>query len=184
MLARGGEGASFESIVGAGAVGANPHGRPEGVVLAPGTLVVVDWGCVVDGYCSDCTRTFSTGDLPDELERIYEVCLAAQQRAVGGIRAGVSGVDADLLARQPIEDAGYGAQFGHGLGHGVGLMVHEAPRLSTESTDVLVPGHVVTVEPGIYLEGNAGVRIEDLVVVTDDGAEVLTSLPKELHTLS
>jgi Xaa-Pro aminopeptidase len=184
MLARGGEGASFESIVGAGAVGANPHGRPEGVVLEPGTLVVVDWGCTVDGYCSDCTRTFSTGELPDELERIYEVCLEAQQRALDGIKPGVSGVDADRLARQPIEDAGYGSHFGHGLGHGVGLMVHEAPRLSSESTDVLEQGHVVTVEPGIYLEGNAGVRIEDLVVVTEGGCDVLTTLPKELHTLS
>ena len=184
MLERGGEGASFESIVGAGPVGANPHGRPEGAVLEPGTLVVVDWGCVADGYCSDCTRTFSTGELPDELERIYEVCRVAQQRAVDGIRAGISGVDADLLARQPIEDDGYGAQFGHGLGHGVGLLVHEAPRLSTESSDVLEPGNVVTVEPGIYLEGTAGVRIEDLVVVMEDGPEVLTSLPKELHTLS
>jgi Xaa-Pro aminopeptidase len=184
MLERGGEGASFESIVGAGQIGANPHGRPQGVALEPGTLVVVDWGCMVDGYCSDCTRTFSTGELPDELERIYEVCRAAQQRAVDGIRAGVSGVDADLLARQPIDDAGYGAQFGHGLGHGVGLLVHEAPRLSTESSDVLVPGNVVTVEPGIYLEGKAGVRIEDLAVITEDGVEVLTSLPKELHTLS
>jgi len=184
MRVRGGEGASFESIVGAGAVGANPHGRPAGVLLEPGTLVVVDWGCIVDGYCSDCTRTFSTGELPDELEEIYELCRAAQQRAVDGIKAGVSGVDADLLARQPIDDAGYGAQFGHGLGHGVGLLVHEAPRLSTESNDVLAPGNVVTVEPGIYLEGKAGVRIEDLLVVTEHGADVLTSLPKELHTLS
>jgi Xaa-Pro aminopeptidase len=183
MLAHGGDGASFESIVGAGAVGANPHGRPEGVVLEPGTLVVVDWGCVVDGYCSDCTRTFSTGELPDELERIYEICLEAQQRAVDGIKAGVSGVEADHLAREPIEDAGYGAQFGHGLGHGVGLMVHEAPRLSAESSDILEPGHVITIEPGIYLEGNAGVRIEDLAVVTEDGLDVYTSLPKELHTL-
>jgi Xaa-Pro aminopeptidase len=184
MVMRGGEGAAFDSIVGAGPVGANPHGRPEGVVLEPGALVVVDWGCIVDGYCSDCTRTFSTGDLPDELEQIYEVCLGAQQRAVNGIKAGLSGVDADLLARQPIEDAGYGAQFGHGLGHGVGLMVHEGPRLSQESNDVLEPGNVVTIEPGIYLERNAGVRIEDLAVVTEEGLELFTKLSKELQTLS
>ncbi len=162
MILGGAEGASFGSIVGPGPLGANPHGRPNGTVLEKGTLVVVDWGCIVDGYCSDCTRTFSTGELPDELERIYDVCLAAEERAVEGIKAGMSGVDADLLARQPIEDDGYGAQFGHGLGHGVGLLVHEAPRLSRESTDVLRPGNVVTIEPGIYLEGNAGVRIEDL----------------------
>jgi Xaa-Pro aminopeptidase len=184
MVARGAEGAAFESIVGAGPVGANPHGRPEGAVLEPGTLVVVDWGCVVDGYCSDCTRTFSTGGLPDELERIYEVCREAQQRALDGLAPGVSGVDADRLARQPIEDAGYGGRFGHGLGHGVGLLVHEAPRLSQESSDVLEPGNVVTVEPGIYLEGQAGVRIEDLIALTQDGVDVYTTLPKDLHTLS
>ena len=184
MVLRGAEGASFEAMVGPFALGANPHARPDGTVLEPGTLVVVDWGCVVDGYCSDCTRTFSTGSLPGELQEIYDVCREAQQRAVDGISAGLTGVEADALAREPIEEAGYGAEFGHGLGHGVGLLVHEAPRLSPESSDVLVPGNVVTIEPGIYLDGVAGVRIEDLAVVTDGGIEVYTSHTKDLVTLS
>src|SRR5581483_5780593 len=134
----------------------------------------------VDGYNSDCTRTFSTGELPGRLREIYDVCLDAQKKAVAGIKAGMTGIDADALARDPIEAAGYGANFGHGLGHGVGLAVHEAPRLSTESPDTLVAGHAVTIEPGIYLPGEGGVRIEDLAIVRDDGVELLTSFPKEL----
>jgi Xaa-Pro aminopeptidase len=138
----------------------------------------------VDGYCSDCTRTLSTGRLPDRLREIYELCLAAQVRACENIEAGMTGVAADALAREPIADAGYGEHFGHGLGHGVGLLVHEAPRLSTESDDVLEPGHVVTVEPGIYLKGLGGVRIEDLAIVREDRLELLTSFPKALIEVS
>jgi Xaa-Pro aminopeptidase len=171
---------SFETMVGAGPDGAHPHLEPGDRVLEPGTTVVVDWGCVVDGYCSDCTRTFATGELPDELERAYAACLDAQLAAVGAIRAGLTGVEADALARERIAEAGFGDEFGHGLGHGVGLLVHEAPRLSTESSDTLESGNVVTIEPGIYLPGLGGVRIEDLAVVRDDGVELLTSLPKEL----
>jgi len=174
---------AFESIVAPGPQGALPHGRPNGSVVEAGTLVVVDWGAVVDGYASDCTRTVATGELPDELRRIYDVCLAAQLAAVDGIRAGVTGVEADALAREPIAEAGYGEKFGHGLGHGVGLLVHEAPRLSTESPDTLEPGNVVTIEPGIYLPGLGGVRIEDLAVVTEDGLDVLTTVPKELRVV-
>ena len=122
----------------------------------------------------------STGGLPERLRQAYEVCLAAQKRACANIKAGMTGVDADLLAREPIEDSGFGENFGHGLGHGVGLAVHEAPRLSTESTDTLEVGHVVTIEPGIYLEGLGGVRIEDLAVVREHGVDLLTSFPKEL----
>jgi len=178
--AHGADDRSFESIVASGPRGALPHGRPTDAVIEKRTLVTVDWGVVVDGYYSDCTRTFSTGDLPGRLREIYEVCLDAQKRAVAGIKAGMAGDEADALARDPIEAAGYGANFGHGLGHGVGLEVHEAPRLSTESTDTLVPGHAVTIEPGIYLPGEGGVRIEDLAIVRDDGVELLTSFPKEL----
>jgi Xaa-Pro aminopeptidase len=134
----------------------------------------------VDGYCSDCTRTFSTGRLPDRLREAYEVCLAAQKRACANIKAGLTGIEADALARDPIDEAGFGENFGHGLGHGVGLQVHEAPRLSTESTDTLEPGQAVTIEPGIYLEGLGGVRIEDLAIVREGGADLLTSFPKEL----
>ncbi len=143
-------------------------------------LVTVDWGVTHAGYHSDCTRTFSTGGLADELHRIYDICLEAQQRACDGIRAGMTGIEADAIARVPIAEAGYGENFGHGLGHGVGMHVHEAPRLSPESEDVLEDGHVVTIEPGIYVAGVGGVRIEDLAVVRADGAELLTSFPKEL----
>jgi Xaa-Pro aminopeptidase len=143
-------------------------------------LVVIDFGVRIDGYCSDCTRTLSTGAIPDRLRRAYDVCLAAQQAAVAGIRPTMTGVEADRIARSLIQSEGFGDAFGHGLGHGVGLEIHEAPRLSTESGDTLQTGNVVTIEPGIYLEGVGGVRIEDLAIVTDDGVEVVTSFPKAL----
>lgn len=172
---------AFESIVASGPNGAHPHGRPTDRIVEKGTLVTVDWGVEVDGYNSDCTRTFSTGGtLPDRLREAYDVCLAAQLRAVSGIRAGLTGVEADALAREPIAAAGFGENFGHGLGHGIGMMVHEAPRLSTESTDTLQPGHAVTIEPGIYLSGLGGVRIEDLAIVRESGVDLLTSFPKDL----
>jgi Xaa-Pro aminopeptidase len=180
LHAHGADGLAFESVVAAGANGALPHADPTDQIVGRGTLVTIDWGVRVDGYCSDCTRTFSTGGLPDRLRRIYDVCLEAQLRAVAGIKAGMTGLEADALAREPITDAGFGAEFGHGLGHGIGLAVHEAPRLSTESTDTLEAGHCVTIEPGIYVSGVGGVRIEDLAVVRDDGVQVLTSFPKEL----
>ena len=180
LHAHGADGLAFESVVAAGANGALPHADPTDQIVGRGMLVTIDWGVRVDGYCSDCTRTFSTGGLPDRLRRIYDVCLEAQLRAVAGIKAGMTGVEADALAREPITDAGFGAEFGHGLGHGIGLAVHEAPRLSTESTDTLEAGHCVTIEPGIYVSGVGGVRIEDLAVVRDDGVQVLTSFPKEL----
>jgi Xaa-Pro aminopeptidase len=180
LHAHGADEQSFDSIVASGPNGALPHAHPTDRIVERSELVTVDWGVRVDGYCSDCTRTFSTGGISDKLREIYDVTLEAQQRAVANIKAGLTGVEADALARDPITDAGYGVNFGHGLGHGVGLMVHEAPRLSTESTDVLKNGHAVTVEPGIYLPGVGGVRIEDLAIVRDDGLQVLTSFPKEL----
>jgi len=180
LHAHGADELSFDSIVASGPNGALPHAHPTERIVERGTLVTVDWGVRVDGYCSDCTRTVSTGGLPDKLRRAFDVCLEAQKRACANIKAGMTGVDADALARGPITDAGFGENFGHGLGHGVGLMVHEAPRLSTESTDTLEPGHVVTIEPGIYLEGVGGCRVEDLAVVRDDRVELLTSFPKEL----
>jgi len=180
LHAHGADGLAFESVVAAGTNGALPHADPTDQIVGRGMLVTIDWGVRADGYCSDCTRTFSTGGLPDRLRRIYDVCLEAQLRAVAGIKAGMTGIEADALAREPITDAGFGAEFGHGLGHGIGLAVHEAPRLSTESTDTLEAGHCVTIEPGIYVSGVGGVRIEDLAVVRDDGVQVLTSFPKEL----
>jgi len=180
LHAHGADDLSFDSIVASGPNGAMPHAHPTERIIDRGTLVTVDWGARVDGYYSDCTRTFSTGRLPDRLREAYDVCLAAQQHACANIKAGMSGVEADELARAPIADAGFGANFGHGLGHGVGLQVHEAPRLSPESEDTLAAGHAVTIEPGIYLEGLGGVRIEDLAIVREDGVELLTSFPKEL----
>ncbi|HWB22382.1 MAG TPA: Xaa-Pro peptidase family protein [Gaiellaceae bacterium] len=175
---------SFETAIAAGPNGALPHAAPGDHTIALGTLVVADWGARLGGYCSDCTRTLSTGEPPKELERIYEVCLEAQLAAVAGIRPGMTGAEADRIARDVIEEAGYGERFGHGLGHGVGVAIHEAPRLSTESSDVLEVGNVVTIEPGIYLPGLGGVRIEDLAVVTETGVELLTSFPKDLITVN
>jgi Xaa-Pro aminopeptidase len=179
----GAHGLSFPVVVAAGPTGAAPHAKPGDRRIEAGETVVVDAGAVLDGYCSDCTRTFATGPLPSELERAYHVCLDAQLAGLAAVRAGVSGRDADAAARDVIDAAGFGDAFGHGLGHGVGLEVHEEPVLRRESTDVLAPGTVVSVEPGIYLSGLGGIRIEDLVVVTDDGAEVLTPFTKELRSV-
>jgi Xaa-Pro aminopeptidase len=171
---------AFETIVASGTNGAHPHATPTDRIVEKGALVTVDWGVRVDGYCSDCTRTFSTGNPPARLREAYDVCLEAQKRACANIKAGMTGVEADTLARDPITDAGFGENFGHGLGHGIGLLVHEAPRLSTESPDTLEPGNAVTIEPGIYIDGLGGVRIEDLAIVREDGVDLLTSFPKEL----
>jgi Xaa-Pro aminopeptidase len=182
--AHGAEALSFGSIVAAGKNGARPHADPTDQLVERNTLVTIDWGVSLDGYVSDCTRTFSTGDLPARLREAYDVCLAAQLLACDGIKPGMTGAEADALARDAIEAAGFGAEFGHGLGHGVGMAVHEAPRLSTESTDTLEPGNAVTIEPGIYLDGLGGVRIEDLAIVREDGVELLTSFPKDLIDVS
>ena len=180
MLARGAHRPSFETIVAGGPHGALPHAQPRDVELGRGELVVIDWGAQVDGYCSDCTRTVATGDPGEDAWRVHGLVLEAQLQGVGAIKAGASGRAVDGVAREVIEAGGQGKHFGHGLGHGVGLEVHEAPRLSQRSEDELAAGNVVTVEPGVYLPELFGVRIEDLVVVTEGGCEVLTSLPKEL----
>ena len=172
---------SFPAIVAAGPNGALPHAEPGPRQIGRGELVVFDMGAQLDGYCSDGTRTYATGDPGEEGHRVYEVVLEAQLAALGAIKAGVKGEDTDAIARKLIGDAGYGDRFGHGLGHGVGLEVHEGPRLSLRSDDVLAAGEVVTVEPGIYLPENLGVRIEDLVVVTEDGLRNLSGLPKDLQ---
>lgn len=179
----GGDALAFDVIVASGRNGAKPHAAPGDRIIERGTLVTVDAGCVVDGYCSDCTRTFATGDLPEELTRAYELCLRAQLDGLAAVRPGVRGRDADAASRVAVEAIGLGAAYGHGLGHGVGLEVHEGPVLRPESEDVLEPGKVVTVEPGIYLPGLGGVRIEDLVLVTADGCERLTTVTKDLITV-
>jgi Xaa-Pro aminopeptidase len=176
----GGNGLAFESIVGSGPTGSRPHARAGDRTIGAGELVVIDAGTTIDGYASDYTRTFATGPLESEANEAYETVLRAQQTALDGIRAGLSGVEADALARRVIDDSPFTGAMGHGLGHGLGLDVHEEPRLSTESSDVLAPGNVVTVEPGIYLEGRFGIRIEDDVVVTEDGIENLTGFRKDL----
>jgi Xaa-Pro aminopeptidase len=180
----GAEDVSFPTIVAGGANGAQPHADPSERVIEPNTTVVVDAGAVRDGYCSDCTRTFATGDLPDELGSAYDLCLEAQLKGLEAARAGTGGKETDAAARSVIADAGLGEKFGHGLGHGVGIDVHEAPAVAATSTDTLVENNVCTIEPGIYLEGVGGIRIEDLVVITDGEPEILTSFPKELVTVS
>jgi Xaa-Pro aminopeptidase len=172
---------SFPMIVAAGPDGALPHAEPGEREIGRGELVVFDMGAKLDGYCSDGTRTFATGEPGEEARAVYEVVHQAQQAALVAIRAGVRGEDADTAAREVIANAGYGERFGHALGHGVGLEVHEGPRLSQRSDDVLAPNEVVTVEPGVYLPGSLGVRIEDFVVVEEDGLRNLSSLPKELQ---
>jgi len=180
----GAEAVSFDTVVAAGETASSPHAVPGARIIEKGLLVTVDAGCVVDGYCSDCTRTFAVGELPARLTEIYALCLEAQLAGLAAVVPGVSGRDADAASRVPIEAAALGWAYGHGLGHGVGIEIHEGPVLRPESTDVLEPGNVVTVEPGIYLPDEAGVRIEDLVLVTEDGCERLTQFPKEMITVS
>jgi Xaa-Pro aminopeptidase len=176
----GAEAPAFETIVAAGPNSARPHSRPGERKVEAGETVVVDSGAQLGGYCSDCTRTFATGPLPQRLREAYAVCLEAQLAGLEAVRAGATGIETDAAARRVIDDAGFGEAFGHGLGHGVGLAVHEAPRLARESSDTLVAGNVVTVEPGIYLEGLGGIRIEDLVIVGEGAPEVLTGYTKDL----
>jgi Xaa-Pro aminopeptidase len=171
---------SFPAIVAAGPNGALPHAEPGEREIGRGELVVFDMGAMLDGYCSDGTRTYATGDPGEEARAVYGTVLEAQLAGLDAVEAGARGEDVDAVARKVIEAAGHGDRFGHGLGHGVGLEVHEAPRLSPRSDDVLAPGEVVTVEPGIYLPGRLGVRIEDFVVVEEGGHRNLSRLPKDL----
>ncbi|HEU0316988.1 MAG TPA: Xaa-Pro peptidase family protein, partial [Solirubrobacteraceae bacterium] len=166
MRRLGAEEPSFASIVASGARGALPHASPGREPIEAGTLVTIDIGAKLDGYCSDCTRTFAVGGPPDEEARaVYDLVLRAQLAGLAAVRPGPTGREVDAVARAVIEEAGYGERFGHGLGHGVGLEIHEGPRLARRAAEVaLVPGNVVTVEPGVYLPGRLGVRIEDLVV--------------------
>lgn len=175
---------AFPTIVGAGPGGAQPHASTGDRVIEAGTTVVVDAAAKLGEYCSDCTRTFATGDLPDELAHSYEICLRAQETALAAVAPGKGGRELDAVARDLISAEGLGELFGHGLGHGLGLEVHEQPRLRPESEDVLAAGNVCTVEPGIYHPGLGGIRIEDLVIVGEDGPEVLTTFTKELVTVS
>jgi Xaa-Pro aminopeptidase len=172
---------SFPAIVAAGPGGALPHAEPGVRQIETGDMVVFDMGAQLDGYCSDGTRTFAVGEPGESARSVYETVREAQAAALDAVVAGAAGEAVDGLAREVIESAGHGDRFGHGLGHGVGLEVHEAPRVSQRSDDILEAGEVVTIEPGIYLPGELGVRIEDLVVVTEDGHRNLSGLPKDLQ---
>ena len=175
---------SFPTIVAAGPNGALPHAEPGERQIGRGELVVFDMGAKLDGYCSDGTRTFATGEPGEEARAVYGTVLEAQEAALAAVGAGVKAEDVDGVARELIAAAGHGERFGHGLGHGVGLEVHEEPRVSQRSEDVLAAGEVVTIEPGIYLPGQLGVRIEDLVVVSDEGYRNLSGLPKDLQIVN
>lgn len=186
MRRRGARRPSFETIVASGAHGALPHASPRSEKIGPGQLVIIDWGAELDGYCSDCTRTFATGELSGSARETYALVLEAQLAGLEAIRPGALCREVDRTARELIEAKGHGQHFGHGLGHGVGLAIHEGPRLSQRVPEdaKLESGNVVTVEPGVYVPGEFGIRIEDLVCVGDEGPEILTSLPKELVVVS
>jgi Xaa-Pro aminopeptidase len=175
---------AFPAIVAAGENGALPHAEPTEREIRAGDLVVWDMGALLDGYCSDCTRTFAAGEPGEEAREIYELVRSAQGAGLEAVGPGVGGKDADEAARAIIRGAGYDEYFGHGLGHGVGLEVHEPPRMGPRSDDVLGEGDVVSVEPGVYLPGRFGVRIEDLVAITADGHRNFSSLPKELRVVA
>jgi Xaa-Pro aminopeptidase len=183
MRRRGAEAPSFPPIVAAGSHGALPHAVPRDVPIPAGTLVVIDWGAQVGGYASDCTRTVATGELDPRDRAVYDLVLRAQEAALDAVRPGPTGREIDAIARGIIDEAGHAEHFGHGLGHGVGLEVHEDPRLSKMGTDALAAGNIVTVEPGVYVPGAVGARIEDLVAITPDGHEVLSGLPKAQRTV-
>ncbi|MEW4562585.1 Xaa-Pro peptidase family protein [Bremerella sp. JC770] len=177
----GGRGTSFPPIVGVGPRAARPHGTPGLVKMEEDSFVLIDWGADYQFYKSDLTRVLFYGKVPAKMRKMYETCLKAQLAAIDKIKPGVIMSDVDKAARSIIAKAGWGKQFGHGLGHGLGLDIHEAPRLNTLSKRPLEPGMIVTVEPGIYFPGFGGVRIEDDILVTKDGHEVLTSVPKSLE---
>jgi len=177
----GSEGDAFGIIVASGPRGALPHGRASSKKIKKGEMVTLDFGCIYNGLNSDMTRTFAVGTPGDEARAIYDIVLRAQKKGVAAARAGISGKDLDDVCRDEITAAGYGAEFGHGTGHGLGIEVHEGPGVSFRGAGhILAPGMVVTIEPGIYLPNRCGVRIEDDVAITETGCKVLTSSPKEL----
>jgi Xaa-Pro aminopeptidase len=174
----GAEGLSFPTIVATGPHGAMPHAQPRDQAIADGDGVVIDMGVIVDGYCSDLTRTIVVGKPTAKFREVYDIVLTAQRTAEEIVRSGMTGEEAHMLAHNVIAEAGYGENFGHGLGHGVGLLIHEAPRVARLSKDELKDGMVLTIEPGIYISGWGGVRIEDMVVMENGNARVMTTASK------
>lgn len=183
MLALGAQDMAFSTIVASGENGSLPHAVPGERVIQEGDMVTLDFGAKVDGYCADMTRTVCVGQPSDEMRKIYEIVLHAQETAQAAIKPGMKCCDVDKIARDIIAEAGYGECFGHSLGHGVGIDIHEEPRLSSRCEDILEPGHIVTVEPGIYVPGLGGVRIENSCVVTENGVRSLCGASKELRIL-
>ena len=183
MLRRGAEQVSFDPIVAAGPNGSRPHAVPGGLVLDTGMFVTMDFGCKVDGYCSDMTRTVAIGQPTEEMERVYETVLAAQKAGINAARAGVTGQEVDAAARRVITEAGYGEYFSHSFGHSLGLDIHESPNASPSETRLLPAGAVISAEPGIYLPGRFGVRIEDVLILKEGGCEDITASPRQLIVL-
>lgn len=179
-LKNGSEGPSFETIVLSGPHSALPHGKPGNSKLSKGTFILIDFGCKYKGFCSDMTRTFAIGSASSRMKKVYTTVLDAQLRACSSARAGIFSDELDKVARDVIVAAGFGEHFGHALGHGVGLRIHEQPRVSPHTHVLLEAGSVVTIEPGIYIAGFGGVRIEDMVVLSEKKADIITSTPKEL----
>ena len=183
LLRRGGRRVSFDPIVAAGANGSMPHAVPGETVIQPGMFVTMDFGCVYEGYCSDMTRTVAVGQPTDEMERVYHTVLEAQRAGIAAARAGVTGSEVDRAARQAIQQAGYGSFFSHSFGHSLGLEIHESPNASPSEQTVFPAGAVISAEPGIYLPGHFGVRIEDVLVLREWGCEDITQAPKNLIVL-
>lgn len=183
LMSLGGSKPSFDPIVAAGPSGSMPHAVPGDRVIENGMFVTLDFGCIYEGYCSDMTRTIAVGTPTDEMAQVYQVVLDAQLAGLAAARAGVAGYEVDAAARDLIEQAGYGDYFGHSLGHSLGLEIHESPNFSPNEATILPVGAVVSCEPGIYLPGHFGVRIEDVVILSENGCENLTTSPKELLIL-
>lgn len=183
MLWYGAENMSFDPIVVSGANSSRPHGVPSDKPIAAGDFVTMDFGCIVDGYCSDMTRTIAVGHVTEDMQRVYDTVLQAQRAGIATARAGVRGSAVDKAARDIIERAGWGDAFGHGFGHGVGLYIHETPNASPTAITELPAGAILTAEPGIYLAGRFGVRIEDMLLIEENGCRNLTEAPKELLIL-
>ena len=183
MMLRGAEKLSFDPIVVSGPNTSLPHGMPGVRPVAAGDFITMDFGCIVDGYCSDMTRTVAVRHVTDEMRAVYRIVLEAQGAGIAAAKAGVPGKEIDAAARKVIEDAGYGAYFGHGFGHSLGLEIHESPNANAAEQSPLPCGAVISAEPGIYLPGRFGVRIEDVIVLTDTGCVNLTRAPKELIIL-